>query len=75
MFNLVREVLQSAQWNAFLGRILGFAIGLSLFGNDYLRIALGAQCTRLEKGFTIPNASGIDEKTSFDIIYSIYNEV
>lgn len=75
MFNKVREVLQSTQWDLLFRRILRFSITNCLIRQNNLCIALCAKCSRLEKRFFVNNAFLINVKSRIYVVYSINHKV
>ena len=59
MFNLVGEVLQSADGNGFFWGILRWAIRLGEIWNHHLCIAFGTKSSRLQKGQSIKYTSSV----------------
>jgi hypothetical protein len=74
VFNLIREVLQSAERNAFLWRIDDISVTNGGMGDNDLRVALGSECSAFEKWFFEPNALTINILPCFDVIHCIDNK-
>jgi hypothetical protein len=75
MFNLVGEVSEGAHGDGLLRGILGISIALGLVGNHHLGVGFGAEGSRFKERFLVPDALGVNIKTSFDVINCINNKV
>lgn len=53
MFDCIGEVLECADRNGLLWRILAGAVGLGDEGNDHLYVPFGAKSTRLQQWLTV----------------------
>lgn len=74
MLDLIREVLQCAQRNALLRRILDISVTNSRVRNNYLGVAFCTKSSTLEQRLLEPNALPIDILPSFYVINGIYYE-
>ena len=74
MFYLVREVLECAQRNALLRRILDVSVANSRVGNNYLGVAFCTKSSTFEQRLFEPDALPINILPCFYIIDGIYYE-
>src|SRR5690606_34070918 len=68
MFDLIWEVLQSADRNTLFWRIASRTVVLGQLWHDNLSVALGAKCARFQEGQMVEQASLIDVQTSFHVV-------
>lgn len=75
MLDLIREIFEGTERNAFFGRIDDIGVADGFMRNDDLRMALGSQGSRFEERFFEPDALAIYVLSSFNIIDSVNNKV
>jgi len=71
----VREVLQRAERDALLGRILRIRIRLSLVRQNHLGVGLGAKSARLEQGLREPHAARVDVHPGLHVVERVHHAV
>jgi hypothetical protein len=75
VFDLIGEVLEGAEGDAFLRGVDDIGVADGGVGDDDLGVALGAESARLEQGFLEPHALSIYILPSLHVIHCINHEV
>jgi hypothetical protein len=71
----VREVLEGTERDPFLWGIRGVTVGLGLEGNDDLRVALGAEGSRLKEWLLVENTFRVNVFSGLEIVQSVQDAI
>ena len=75
MLDLVGEVLESTERDAFFRRINDISVADGLMRNDDLRVAFGSQGSGFEERFLEPDALAVDVLSCLDVVDCVHHEV